>query len=154
MNIDKIMQTIGQNIKRYRNKLNLTQKQLADKMATKTSSTSISNYENCKRRNITLSTLVDFAQALEVDHTDLLAPLKSEPEFKDYPESLGQIIQDNNLGLCTDEVRILEQVIGEKKTKSAYLLLLAVLRIINGGEYKFVLDELVSSCKTKKGCQL
>jgi len=149
MNIDKIMQQIGQNIKRYRKRLNLTQEQLADKMATKTSSTSISNYENGKRDNITLLILADFAQALEVDPIDLLVLLKSESEFKDYPESLGQIIQDNNLGLCTDEVRVLEQVTGEEKTKSDYLLLLAVLRIINGGDYKAVLDVLVSNCKTK-----
>ena len=149
MNIDKIMQQIGQNIKRYRKRLNLTQEQLADKMATKTSSTSISNYENGKRDNITLLILADFAQALEVDPIDLLVLLKSESEFKDYPESLGQIIQDNNLGLCTDEVRVLEQVTGEEKTKSDYLLLLAVLRIINGGDYKVILDQLFSSCKTK-----
>lgn len=142
MNIDKIMQQIGQNIKRYRKRLDLTQEQLAEKIGTTTSSTSISNYENGKRDNITLSTLVDFAQALEVDPIDLLVPLKSESEFEGYPGTLGQIIQDNNLCLCTDEVRVLEQVTGKEKTKNDYLLLLAVLRIINGGDYKVILDQL------------
>ncbi len=149
MNIDKIMQTIGQNIKRYRKRLNLTQKQLSEKMSTTTSSTSISNYENSKRDNITLSTLVDFAQALEVDPIDLLVPLKSESEFKEYSESLDQIIQDDNLCLCTDELRILEQVTGGEKTKRDYLLILTVLRYINGGDYKVVLDKLINYCNGK-----
>lgn len=144
MNVDEIMQQIGQNIKRYRKRLNLTQEQLADKMPT-TSSTSISNYENGKRDNITLSTLVDFAQALGVEPMDLLLPLKSKSDkFKNFPKSLCQIIKDDSLGLCPDEVRVLEQVSGDEKTKSDYLLILTALRIISRVNYKVVLDELLN----------
>lgn len=149
MNIDEIMQQIGQNIKRYRKSLNLTQKQLAEKMTTNTNSTSISQYENGKRNNITLLTLIDFAQALEVKLMDLIAFLKAESEVRKYPEPLYRIIENDGLGLCPDEVRVLKQVTGDKKTENDYLLILTVLRIVNGGNYKVVIDELIGKARSK-----
>ena len=61
----EIYKRIGENLKRERQKANLTQKQLAEKTS-KLDNSKISDIENAKE-DYMMSTLLELAKALEID---------------------------------------------------------------------------------------
>lgn len=147
MELVEVMQQIGKNIKRYRKRLGLTQEQLAQHMGTETTRGTISKYETGKWPNMTVETLNKLANALEVNIQDLFIYWpEGMVSLQDFSASLLSIIEDEDLGICPAEVQILQQMnIGDQfiKTKEKHLLLLAILRMVKGGNYKVVVDELL-----------
>lgn len=67
----EIYKRIGQNLKRERQKANLTQKQLAEKTS-KLDNSKISDIENAKE-DYMMSTLLELARALEIDVERLIS---------------------------------------------------------------------------------
>jgi len=68
---------LSDNIKHYRSKLNLSQEEFAE--LTGFHRTYIGSVERCER-NVTLSTIETFAQALKVTVPEILTPRKNENE--------------------------------------------------------------------------
>lgn len=150
----EVMQQIGRNIKRYRKGRGLTQELLAKKIGPKTERGTISNYETGKSPNMTVETLNALANALKVKPQDLFIPWpEDETGFQDSSDSLLLIFKDDEFGICPEEIKLLQQIDIDKqftKTKERYLLLLTVLRMVNGGDYKVLLDALLKSSYLKQ----
>lgn len=148
MDTAQIMQQIGINIRRYRKGRGLTLEALAQKTIPHTTRGTISKYETGKSPNMTIDTLNALANALEVTPHDLLFDWSKEDDYKQRGQPLEAIIQDDDLGVTPEELRFLQQVnIKEhlNHIKEKQLLLLTILRIINGGDYQTVLDELIGT---------
>jgi transcriptional regulator with XRE-family HTH domain len=148
MDTAQVMQQIGINIKRYRKGRGLTLEALAQKTIPHTTRGTISKYETGKSPNMTIDTLNALANALEVKPQDLLVNWSEEDDYQQSLKSLKSIITNDDLGVTPEELKILQQIDLERQLNNAkekYLLLLTILRIINGGEYQAALDELISS---------
>lgn len=149
MDTTEVMQQIGKNIKRYRKGRGLTLELLAKKIVPQTTRGTISKYETGKSPNMTIETLNALANALEVKPQDLLIYWpEDENVFRDGSKSLNSVFKDDDFGISPEELKFLQQIDIDSQfanTKKKYLLLLTVLRIVNGGDYKVSLDALLNS---------
>lgn len=73
---------IGKNVRYYRNRLQLTQTELAEKLGYKSFS-SISKIESGDR-DIPLSSVWELAKALKCSPADLFSPIPEEKEYDEY----------------------------------------------------------------------
>lgn len=98
MNKDELMQVLGDNLRRYREKNNLTQEQLAEKAGISTSF-----YANIERgkKGVSIYVLRDISKAIGVSIDCLLEDSNSDSKIrnieillKDKPASVVQIIEE------------------------------------------------------------